>query len=231
MTDRPICGLIGGTQIPDLGALLSDIERAFVHERLDFRRRFGRAHEVILFGSRARGLHRLDSDFDMLFVGNGKRIRTSRLDVLYLPRATIESKAWHGSELAMHIAHYGVWLKGISHWKRHVYVSKSAIERKAGRVMRTFAAIDKSWQFLLHSFKEKHLTRLCAELVRLECLLQGNAVPPTAMLAKRWSDWPPSIQHLEAADLVFQEDEYAQLQRWLSEMAANDSTKGQRRTD
>lgn len=92
--------------------------------------------EIILFGSYAHDCERLKSDVDILFVGNDfddfnpKDVITSEYDFLWLQPRKLNSKSWLSSELAIHIAHYGLWLKGDGLWKDKTFFSSAALTRK-----------------------------------------------------------------------------------------------------
>src|ERR1700687_3574597 len=80
-----------------------------------------RSAEIVVVGSYAAGLHTTDSDLDVLCVGNGPRLKSRSLDLSWVSEKNICGDAWLGSELAGHIAKYGIWLRGEGHWRAHVF--------------------------------------------------------------------------------------------------------------
>ena len=69
------------------------------------------AKEVVVFGSSSVGLNGLNSDLDLLLVGDGKRFKNRQLDVVWKTEQDVAGRRWLESELASHIAKYGIWLK------------------------------------------------------------------------------------------------------------------------
>src|SRR5262249_29459245 len=93
------------------------------------------SYEVVLFGSRSINMHRSDSDFDLFCIGEGKRIKTKSLDVLWLTPSSLNQQEWLGSELASHIASFGVWLKGVGGWRSRVQASDSSVRLKQRQIL------------------------------------------------------------------------------------------------
>lgn len=92
--------------------------------------------EIILFGSYAHNCDRYESDVDILFIGDGKgttnpkNIVTKDYDFIWLNPRKLKSRTWLSSELALHVAHYGLWLKGEGLWCKDTFFSSAAMIRK-----------------------------------------------------------------------------------------------------
>jgi len=137
---------------------------------------------IIIFGSYAIGCENRDSDVDILFIGKGRRIKTKKLDFIWVHPDKIYKNSWLGSELAHHIAKYGLWLKGDDEWRRHTFISKTAITRKKERIYNNLIHI-----FLKrHNLYPKSLKRLFLKIYidfyRLWLLEHNIAIPPKQYL-------------------------------------------------
>src|SRR5205814_271061 len=104
------------------------------------------ACEVVVFGSRAAGVHSSDSDLDLLVVTPHKRrVFASGLDCVLVAPEEIDDSFWLGSELASHVAEYGHWIKGAEKWRHKVQISNRAIFRKRERVSSVLRNAAKRW--------------------------------------------------------------------------------------
>lgn len=144
------------------------------------------AHEIVLFGSRASKVNRSDSDWDILCIGSGKSIHKKNLDLIWIKKEELTSPKWLGSELAYHIAHYGLWLKGPGKWKSHVFVSNIAIKKKLKRIIRLIKSLEHHWQYLSDYHKQKYIIKLRRDFQRFEHLINKKPIPTTPMLDKSW---------------------------------------------
>jgi hypothetical protein len=162
-----------------------------LHEVLD---RYGlewadllsRTEQIILFGSRAAGVERQDSDFDLLCVGTGRQVKRRELDVVWVEPARLRSREWLGSELAGHVARYGRWLKGEPDWVGSVWRSREALESKRERIQYRLEALAECVERLAPPYQRKYLVLLRRDLQRYECLHEGIVIPPTAHLDSAW---------------------------------------------
>lgn len=145
-----------------------------------------RAEQIILFGSRASGVERKDSDFDLLCVGTGRQVKRRDLDVVWVEPTRLRSREWLGSELAGHVARYGLWLKGEPDWVGSVWRSREALESKRERIQYRLEALEECVERLAPSYQRKYLVLIRRDLQRYECLHEGVVIPPTAHLDSAW---------------------------------------------
>jgi predicted nucleotidyltransferase len=143
--------------------------------------------EVVIFGSRAVGMHRPDSDLDVLLVNaNTARLRVAGVDFVILRSDELASPLWLGSELASHIAEYGKWIKGGGSWRDQVRVSNRAAMRKQARIVGLLMCAPKWWSKLHPVFHSKYKLTIRRELQRLDLLRKKIPVPPTRTLDSDW---------------------------------------------
>jgi predicted nucleotidyltransferase len=155
-------------------------------ERLSWDALVEQASEVVVFGSRASGLQRRESDLDVLCIGSGKRLKTTRLDVIWKTVEEVESERWLSSELAGHIGAFGLWLRGSGQWKGELRPGSRAIDHKRKRILALVEGLHAHWNRLDPDFHRKYLTVIRHDVQRLECLAAGLPVPPTPLLDKNW---------------------------------------------
>lgn len=143
--------------------------------------------EVVIFGSRAVGVHRPDSDLDVLLIGtNVGRPRVIGIDFVILRSEELASSRWLGSELASHIAGYGKWVKGCGSWRDQVHISDRAVTRKEARIAGLLTCAPKWWSKLHPVFHTKYKLTIRRELQRLDLMRQKIPVPPTHTLDLDW---------------------------------------------
>lgn len=147
-----------------------------------------RAHEIVLFGSRAQGMAGQDSDWDLLCVGEGSTSRVGSVHLVWVPSAETFTEKWLGSELAGHIAAYGVWLLGTSHWRERVFVSPIAVAHKQRLVKARLAALDRYQHDLAPARRAYYGLRIRRDVQRLLILRGGGAaVPASPLLDRAWA--------------------------------------------
>ncbi len=161
-------------------------KRLFRQHGLSWRDMTRKAHEVIVFGSASVGADRRDSDLDLLIIGVGKRFKKRDLDIVFKTKRESLSPKWLGSELADHVARYGVWLKGVGRWRRTVLVGNAAVDFKRHLIRSRARALFAAWETLGEPYRIKHVIKLRRDLQRLECLIEGKSIPPTPYLDKEW---------------------------------------------
>jgi hypothetical protein len=145
------------------------------------------ASELVVFGSYAAGLNSADSDIDVLCIGEGPRLKSRSLDLSWVSEKVISERAWLGSELAGHIARYGIWLRGNGHWRTSVFGGTHATERKRKRIVSLARTVNRLWDRLHPIFQDQYNVTIRRELQRLELLQTQLPVPPTKMLDDEWS--------------------------------------------
>jgi predicted nucleotidyltransferase len=139
------------------------------------------------FGSQAAGCARADSDWDVLVVTRTpvpeSRIRHARLDLVNVQFDELD--AWALTELAAHVAVYGVRVdQGREHTLRSI--PKAAAPRKCIVVGKRAQILDALWTGLQPGQRSRETLRLRRDLHRAWLLTQGAAIPPTAALEREW---------------------------------------------
>jgi hypothetical protein len=149
-----------------------------------------RTDAVVLFGSRAAGEGDAESDWDLLCVGDGESRLTQELDLVWVSREQIHDPNWLGSELANHVARWGVVLSGEAPWMTLPRPSHAA-EAKKCRIIRAHVdALETVWERLSVPYRTKHLRKLRRDLQRLEILSRDGVVPPSPILDREWYSVP-----------------------------------------
>ncbi len=142
---------------------------------------------IILFGSRAAGLGSTASDWDLLCIGPRGPKPKGVVDLVWVDPGVLESRRWLGSELAMHVAAFGMPLTGSHPWIASVVTSADAVSRKLRRVIHKLRGMEAAWPVLTPTQRARHARWLRLELQRLERLQSGRPVPPTALLDRDWT--------------------------------------------
>lgn len=126
------------------------------------------------------------------------------MDLIVASSDLIRSKAWLGSEIAGHIARYGVWVKGEPVWQQSVSVGSVAIDRKRRRVLSYLKALEEKWFVLDAVFREKYSYKLRREIQRLLLLERQIPIPPTKILDSFWETTPfsPSDIRVRFAEFI-----------------------------
>jgi hypothetical protein len=145
-----------------------------------------RAVEIVVFGSYAAGLQATESDVDVLCVGNGPRLKSRSLDLSWVSEKNICEDCWLGSELAGHVAEYGVWLRGSGSWRAHVFGGAHATERKRKRIISLSRTVTRLWDRLHPIFRAQYNITIRRELQRLALLQAQIHIPPTRVLDDEW---------------------------------------------
>ena len=137
--------------------------------------------EVVLFGSYAYGCEHDESDIDILFVGNKKREASKYFDFIWVKPERINSKTWLSSELAIHIANYGIWLKGDGTWRNQVFFSQAASTRKKQRIFERLIHIYLQKESLSLAKKKLFIQKIILNTLRLKNLNSKKPNPPTCV--------------------------------------------------
>lgn len=143
--------------------------------------------QLVIFGSRAAGVSKEDSDFDLLCVGVGASRLSRALDLVFIAPEDIQGERWLGSELAGHVARYGVWLKGDPDWVHRHHGSHQALERKREKLLHRLQAVEQHFHLFDPLYLQKYLTLTRRDLQRYEHLAHGEPVPPTPILDQAWA--------------------------------------------
>ena len=144
------------------------------------------ASEIVVFGSHAAREGHRGSDIDVLLVGRPGRINRGGLDVISVSSERVMTSQWLGSELASHIAEYGVWRRGTGDWKKTAIQSLGAEIAKVRRLKGLIRALAENWSELHPIFHRRYRKVVRREIQRLNLLRHGFAVPPTAVLDREW---------------------------------------------
>ena len=140
------------------------------------------ASQVILFGSRAAGVADDTSDWDILCVGGGQRIRTRNVDIVWVSPTIICTELWLGSELAAHVASYGRWLTGSQEWRHTARLSVGAVAGKVSAIESMVKELNRLWPHLVADVRIKYIRRVLLDVQRLQIMMRGEPVPPRAHL-------------------------------------------------
>jgi hypothetical protein len=144
------------------------------------------ATAIALFGSRAYGCARADSDWDVLCVGSGRSRRLAGIDLVWVPPHAMTDPTWLGGDLPGHVATYGVWLHGESSLTSCALPLDAAAKRKAARIARKLVSVSRVWHLLGPAYRRRDAELVRREAQRLDGLRGGVAVPPTALLDAAW---------------------------------------------
>lgn len=160
------------------------LERCLAGHGVSLDQLTAKANCVVLFGSRAAAAHNSGSDWDILCVGGGPRIKSEQLDLIWVSASRSETNEWLGSELAQHVAAFGVPISGPTQWISQVRPSDDAIAKKTRRIRNRLLLLQRAWAGLTPGFREKHRSLLLNDVYRLAYLQRRDAVPPTPLLRR-----------------------------------------------
>jgi len=143
---------------------------------------------VLLFGSRAAGTNRADSDWDILCIGSThRRVRRNGIDLVPVRPELVASPLWLESELATHVAAYGRVLVGDESCLQKSTVTRRTELEKKSRIEGKLEALRRLSPLLSASRVARLLVRVRRDMQRLDSLVQGVPVPPTAELDRAWT--------------------------------------------
>lgn len=188
--------------------LMSAVQHAAAKALVDWQDHLTRAEQVIVFGSFAAGLQTATSDVDVLCVGSGRSVLTPSLHLLWMPASRLEEHLRSGSELACHVATYGVWLKGVRTFPTTVCPSDDTIRNRHDSVYARLAALTEHWSRLEPEYRAKHASKIRRDLQRWSLLKSGRASMPRPALD---ADWAQRARRRECLDA------------WLGERAMAES--------
>lgn len=166
----------------DVLSLRERVRQLARNEQLSLEDLLSGSADVIVFGSRAAGLERIDSDLDILAVGPLKLPKKKGLiDLICVSEPDARTLAWQHSEIFRHVGTYGISLMR-ERPMIEVVVDEHAANRKRQRIEGLIPKLMDSWEALNDGYKAKYLTKMRREFQRYKLLNSGLAVPPTAVL-------------------------------------------------
>jgi predicted nucleotidyltransferase len=154
--------------------------------------------EIVLFGSWAVGAETPSADMDLFCVGQSLRKKTALLDLVCYPSSVVTGERWLGSELANHIASFGVWLCGESTWRTRTFVSGRSLAYKRVLIRGRMTGTQRLWRSLGDEYRVKHVVKLRRDIQRLALMKAGRPVEPSPWLDRRWVVSGASAEALEA---------------------------------
>lgn len=137
------------------------------------------AHPFAVFGSRAAGCHRLNSDWDVVAL-TAPQLADRGGPVDYLQEDPPNDPQWYSRDLAFHLAGYAVWLNGGPNWDPALLDWDRAAARKAKKIREIAPVVGRG--LLAPKMEVKWVDHLRAELGRLIQLRQRVPISPTALL-------------------------------------------------
>lgn len=155
------------------------------------------AVEIVLFGSRAQECEKPDSDWDLLCVGTDSVRRIGDVHLVWIRPDQLLTPEWLGSELAGHVAAYGIWLLGAGTWRKQVFVSPLAVTRKEHLLRARIQALVRYADDLSASRRDYYGLRIRRDVQRLLILRDGEAVPSSPVLDRQWDE---SMSHTRWID-------------------------------
>jgi hypothetical protein len=145
-----------------------------------------RPQQVVLFGSTAVGLASDRSDVDLLVFGGKVPAEIDGVDIVWFSAETTFTQAWLGSELANHVARYGIWLLGDDDWSEKCFVSERSIALKIRKIEARVSGLTSCWAAFSERYQQKHIRLIRRDLQRLNLMQNGFAVPPGPTLDANW---------------------------------------------
>jgi Nucleotidyltransferase domain len=142
---------------------------------------------VWLFGSRAAGCARKNSDWDLLILTPSavteSRRKRGNVDLVYVALADLQT--WASSELAVHVETYGMRLDEGPPIQFNANPIAAAVRKQALVAVRS-RFLDRIGLVLQPAQLGCELLRLRRNAHRGWLLAEGQAVPPTALLDRAW---------------------------------------------
>jgi predicted nucleotidyltransferase len=181
--------------------------RASFPGRIQLNRLSANGGGVWLFGSRAAGCARVDSDWDLLVLTSlppqEARRKFADIEIVYVSLADLEARRkfadieivyvsladldiWVSTELAAHVADFGIRLDSGNPIKINSNPAAAAA-RKQALVATRSRFLDRLWVAFRPEQLKCELLRLRRNAHRGWVLAEGHGPPPTALLDQRWS--------------------------------------------
>lgn len=147
-----------------------------------------RCTELILCGSRAQHVNTVDSDWDLVAIGDDiRRRKRGSIDLIPVDFTTLASPRWLESELAWHVKTYGVWLIGQpGEWVGKIRITERTLGMKVGRIRYRLSRIDQAWPHLSVEARTRQLKLLRRDLQRHARLTAMENIPASPYLDDIW---------------------------------------------
>lgn len=145
-----------------------------------------RAESIVVFGSLAVSGGTHFGDVDILCVGEGQTRITPRIDLVWLSKEAIVSPSWLQSELAGHVASYGICVKGDFCWADNVAPNSDNIVRKRHSIQRHVKTASKYWHVFTADFRVQHRRLIRRQIQRLGKLINQEPIPCSNQLDDEW---------------------------------------------
>jgi hypothetical protein len=168
-------------------AKIERVRAAVVGAGLSWDDLWGRAEQVILFGSYASGCESAQSDIDLICVGDGQRVASKELHLLWVQSSVVNDPDWVTTEIGGHVAQYGQWLKGSCNFARAKPASPRTIARKLHKIADRAGVLGEKWTRLSKPYRASERLKLRRDIQRLAVLRTGRAVPPSPVLDSAWA--------------------------------------------
>lgn len=153
---------------------------------------------LVLVGSRAAGLARPDSDWDVLALVDrntfGPTPSEWHGEVCQLMACDPSFPYWLATDLAGHALCYGLWLLGGPTWTRRDLNHEAAAQRALRQFNEATEQLAKRWDRFIPAYRSKYARRAAQQLERLRHHHNREPIPPTALLAPRPLDVRPLQQ-------------------------------------
>jgi hypothetical protein len=94
---------------------------------IDWKALTARCHQIVLFGSAARG--ETARDIDLLCIGGGWPVKTPRLDVTVISALDRHRPDWLAGLVANGVALDGAWLHGVDDWSHQARVCRFTLHQ------------------------------------------------------------------------------------------------------
>jgi hypothetical protein len=167
--------------------LIPGVEHYLRKADLDLERIAEGGGGVWLFGSRAAGCARRNSDWDLLVLTSSTvaedRRKCGNADIIYV--ALAELQTWASSELAAHVEMYGMRLDEGPPIQINANPIAAAARKQALVAVRS-RFLDRIGAVLQPAQLGGELLRLRRNAHRGWLLAEGHGVPPTALLDREW---------------------------------------------
>lgn len=156
--------------------MIEELRRVFARSGYDFEAMTKDADGLALFGSRACGVAREDSDWDVLLLREGASYAKISNGILGLVVVDPSAGYWRREDLAAHVLGFATWLRGEPSWTLEDLDWETIVGRKRARVERLE---DKAARGVLLDPERIEEARMYLRFAELR-----RAAPPRALLAR-----------------------------------------------